>query len=341
MTPEQQQSFEEQIYAYVGREVCPRQPAKDAVNPAMIRHWCEAMGDTNPAYLDPDWAAGSGRGRLIMPPAMMYVWNQEGLRVATEGRPQDPQVDLVDLFNAHGFFGTLGTDVVQEYEKEVGLDDTVHMEMVIDNISEQKATARGIGYFFETLATFTDQQGDVIGTQRFRVLKFRPAEQKGGDGGGHGGGSSAPLELRPGATPEPNYRTQDLGEINPGEALPPLKIPISTGLVVGGALATRDFERVHHDKDFARSTGLPDVFMNILTSQGLMERFVTDWSGPDAVLKSLAIRLGAPNLPGMTMTITGEVTSVDPDSGRVEIAVNGENDTWGMHMRGKVVIALP
>jgi uncharacterized OB-fold protein/acyl dehydratase len=177
MTPEELQAFEAKIYAYVGREVCPRKAAKDPVSPAMIRHWAEVMGDGNPAYRDEAWAADSRRGHVIAPPAMMYVWNQEGFVVATEGRPSDAQSDLVELFNEHGFTGVLGTNVVQEYAKEIAPGDTVHMEMVIDNISEQKATARGIGYFFETLATFTDQHGDTIGTQRFRVLKFIPPEQ--------------------------------------------------------------------------------------------------------------------------------------------------------------------
>jgi hypothetical protein len=137
------------------------------------------------------------------------------------------------------------------------------------------------------------------------------------------------------------YRTLSFSEIQVGDKLPPLEIPITTGLIVGGALATRDFEKVHHDKAVAQSTGLPDVFMNILTSQGLMTRFVTDWSGPEAVVKSLSIKLGAPNLPGMTMMITGEVTALHEDGHRVEVAVNGENDIWGMHMQGSVQIALP
>lgn len=138
-----------------------------------------------------------------------------------------------------------------------------------------------------------------------------------------------------------DYRTLAFSEVAVGDKLPALEIPITTGLIVGGALATRDFEKVHHDKAVAQSTGLPDVFMNILTSQGLMTRFVTDWSGPEAVVKSLSIKLGAPNLPGMTMTITGEVTAVDAESQRVEVAVSGENDIWGMHMQGTVQIALP
>ncbi|MEP5765936.1 MAG: MaoC family dehydratase N-terminal domain-containing protein [Halieaceae bacterium] len=175
MTPEEQQGFEQQIHAYVGREVCARTAAKDAVNAAMIRHWAEAVGDTNPAYQDEAWAAQSARGRTIAPPAMLYCWNQEGIAAATDRSP-DAQSDLVRLFDANGFTGTLGTNVTQHYEKEASLGDTVHIEMVIDSISEQKATARGIGYFFETLATFTDQHGDTLGSQRFRVLKFIPAE---------------------------------------------------------------------------------------------------------------------------------------------------------------------
>ena len=137
------------------------------------------------------------------------------------------------------------------------------------------------------------------------------------------------------------FTTLAFSDIRVGDTLPPLEIPITTGLVVGGAMATRDYETVHHDKAAAQATGLPDVFMNILTSQGLMSRFVTDWSGPEAVVKSLALRLGAPNLPGMIMTISGEVTDTDSETQSVTVAVNGENNIWGMHMQGTVSITLP
>ena len=111
--------------------------------------------------------------------------------------------------------------------------------------------------------------------------------------------------------------------------------------MVGAAIATRDYEPVHHDKGKAQAAGLPDVFMNILTSQALMTRYATDWSGPEAVVKSLDIRLGAPNVPGMVMTITGEVKARDEDSGIIDIDVMGENNIWGMHMQGTVQLALP
>jgi len=138
-----------------------------------------------------------------------------------------------------------------------------------------------------------------------------------------------------------NYKTLTCANIAVGDTLPPLAIDITTALVVCGALATRDFEPVHHNKAAAMATGLPDVFMNILTSQGLMTRYATDWSGPEAVVKSMDIRLGAPNVPGMVMTMTGAVTAIDTDSGLVDIAVVGENNIWGMHMQGSVQLALP
>ena len=138
-----------------------------------------------------------------------------------------------------------------------------------------------------------------------------------------------------------DYNTLSCAQIAVGDKLPALDIDVTTGLVVCGALATRDFEPVHHNKASAVATGLPDVFMNILTSQGLMTRFATDWSGPEAVIKSMDIRLGAPNVPGMVMTMTGEVTAVDVGSGIVDVAVLGENNIWGMHMQGSVQLALP
>jgi hypothetical protein len=138
-----------------------------------------------------------------------------------------------------------------------------------------------------------------------------------------------------------DYKTLNFAEVSIGDKLPELDIDVSSGLIVSGALATRDFEPVHHDKSVAQSTGLPDVFMNILTSQGLMTRFATDWSGPEAVVRSLDIKLGAPNVPGMVMKISGEVTAKDSDTGVVDIAVLGENNIWGMHMQGIVQLALP
>ncbi len=137
------------------------------------------------------------------------------------------------------------------------------------------------------------------------------------------------------------YKTLNYESVTVGDMLPSLDVELSTGLIVGTAIATRDYENVHHDKSAAQAAGLPDVFMNILTSQSFMTRFATDWSGPEAVVRSVDVRLGAPNLPGMVMTITGEVKAKDDASGVVDIDILGENNIWGMHMQGTVQLALP
>ena len=178
MTPEERQTFENELYKFVGNSVHngPKK-AYDNVNEAMIRHWCEIMGDQNPAYNDDEWAASSARGHKISPPAMMYAWSQEGYKVASEGRPMDGQVEMVQYFDKHGFKGSLGTNVDQEYFAEAKIGDEIYEDSIIEEISEQKATARGIGYFFQTYAKFTNQDGELLGTQRFRVFKFIPPEQ--------------------------------------------------------------------------------------------------------------------------------------------------------------------
>jgi len=129
-------------------------------------------------------------------------------------------------------------------------------------------------------------------------------------------------------------------QVRVGADLPQLNIPITTTLVVAGAIASRDFTPVHHDKAAAQAQGMQDVFMNILTTNGLVGRYVTDWAGPGGVVKNVAIKLGGPNLPGDTMKMTGKVTAKDDTTGVVDVAVVGAN-SWGDHVTGTVKIALP
>ena len=138
-----------------------------------------------------------------------------------------------------------------------------------------------------------------------------------------------------------NKTTRRFGSVAIGEKLPPLKIDITSGLIIGGAIASRDFTPVHHDKAAAQAGGLPDIFMNILTSNGLIGRYVTDWAGPDCTIRRIDVKLGAPNLPGFIMTITAEVNAKDDAAGTVDIAYSGDNNVWGTHMAGIVRVALP
>jgi hypothetical protein len=121
-----------------------------------------------------------------------------------------------------------------------------------------------------------------------------------------------------------------------GDQLPELEIPLTTSLIVASAIATRDYAKVHHDLPATRANGSPDVFMNILSSNGFVGRYVTDWAGPGAVVRKIAIRLMAQNFPGDTMTMSGEVVGVLPD-GALELSVRGRN-SLGDHVRGQVTV---
>jgi hypothetical protein len=135
-------------------------------------------------------------------------------------------------------------------------------------------------------------------------------------------------------------------DIAVGDALPELVVPLDRTLIVATAIASRDYQDVHHDPTLAVERGSPDIFMNILSTNGFVGRFVTDWAGPGARIESVSIRLGAPNHPGDTMTLTGSVTTVEVadtrDDGRavVEVAVRGANSR-GDHVTGTVRLSLP
>jgi acyl dehydratase len=127
-----------------------------------------------------------------------------------------------------------------------------------------------------------------------------------------------------------------------GEELPVLAIEMTATRIVAGAIATRDFMPVHHDRDYANSQGAPDIFMNIISTNAYCTRYLTDWAGPDAMLKRLAIRLGVPVFPGSTLTFTGTVSDVRPDGDTTEVDVDfrAANDL-GDHATGTATLTLP
>jgi uncharacterized protein len=153
--------------------------------------------------------------------------------------------------------------------------------------------------------------------------------------------SRGPISLpqfRP-ATPPRRQDTLTAGTAAEGMRLPLWCLPVTPTHIVAGALATRDFQDVHHDRDLAHQKGSKDIFFNINTSVGLMERYVTDWAGPEALVSALRVRLGAPAYPYLPLTFRGSVASADAESGRVVVAVQASNEL-GPHISGTVELEL-
>src|ERR1700745_4115964 len=136
--------------------------------------------------------------------------------------------------------------------------------------------------------------------------------------------------------------TLDWRDIKVGGGGTRTEIPCTATVIVAGAIASRDFMPVHHDPEFAKKQGSPNRFRNILTTNGLCVRFVTDWAGPEAMVKKLAIRLGVPAFPNDPLRFTGSVTGKfrgGDREGFVEIAFTG-NNSLGEHVSGTATLSL-
>lgn len=131
-----------------------------------------------------------------------------------------------------------------------------------------------------------------------------------------------------------------LAGIQPGDALPEIVFPLTVTRIVATAIATRDYQPVHHDLERARALGSEHVFVNTHTTAGLLERMVFEWAGPDAAVKRVAFRLGTPNYAGDSMTLSGHVETVDTQAGLVTVAVKGVNE-HGTHVEGTVDVLFP
>ena len=438
--------------------------ARDPVNQAMIRHWCDAMQDHNPLYTNPEAAARSIHSGIVAPPAMLMAWSMRGLEPPAANSPDDgdPGSSVYRALDAAGFTSVVATDSEHDYPRYLRLGDELHSSQVLEDVSEEKKTALGVGHFVTTRTEYLDQNGEKVGQMLFRILKFKPGTGRGASPDAAGteaaaerpqrpqpgvsrdtaffwqgleagelriqqcGGCSAlhhppmvrcpgcgsyelgwtrasgrgtvyshvepvhprfpafdpgymvglveleegtrlitnivdvePSAVSPGMPVElvirsdnsqrslPLFRpvrparrqtTLSRGEVHAGQELAPCPIPITATLIVSTAIASRDYQDVHHDRELAMERGSPDIFMNILTTSGLCARYVTDWAGPEARVTRLAIRLGVPNYPHDTMTMSGGVRSIE--GGAVAVDVRGYN-RLGNHVTGTVELELP
>lgn len=420
--------------------------ARDPVNLPIIENWIEAIGDTNPVYTDPDFAAASVHGGLVAPPAMIQVWTMQGQR--REGDRTDPTGLMVSALNEAGYTSVVATNCDQAYHRYLRHGEQLTVRTSLLDLTGPKRTALGEGWFFTTRSTW--YSGDEpVATMDFRILKFRPREagvaaqppqraepdlgpvmrpvispdtaffwagtaigelriQSCGDCGAlrHPPGpmcmecgSPNPKYIVAAGTgevfsyvvhhhpPVPGKRlpiviaivqltegVRVLAEVvgvEPGQVeigmpvqvafikvdddltlpawrpaesveLPPLTVDVSTTFVIASALATRDFTEVHHDRDFAVASGSKDIFVNILTTTGLVQRFVSGWAGPQAIFRSISIRLGAPCYAGDTLTFSGEVTEHTRAEGadQYEVAVTG-TCSLGDHVASTVRVDVP
>jgi acyl dehydratase len=312
-------SVRDYLKSVIGQPAHQRALARDAVTASAIRTWCDAMGERNPVYLDPTAARAAGHRELVAPPGMLHVWTMPGLepdRPLTAGPArsgdfdEDVRAKLADL----GYAGTLAASIDQEFLAPLYDGDQLVAEDAYIDVSEEKQTQLGPGYFLTSRTTYSTTSGTTIGTLTTVVFHFVP---------------------KPAAALGPPLVPQALDRPAPAASVPlrvgqhcgPVTVPVTPTQIIAGALATRDFYPVHHDRDFARAYGNADFLMNSLTTNGLLARIVAEWTDQAPLLR-LRTKIVAPAYAHDVLTFTGEI--VEMGDGWAEVRVRAALCT-GVH----------
>jgi hypothetical protein len=164
--------------ALIGKPFGAPAVAPDPVNQPMIRHWAAAMEDGNPVYTDPAFAAASRFGGIVAPPMMLQTWTMPTPKItgiaARGGAPTEGSQNPLTPLDEAGFVATLATNSEFEILRYLRLGEVVTSTMAIESISDLKRTRLGPGHFVTWVTTFRDAQGEIVGRQTFRILKFKP-----------------------------------------------------------------------------------------------------------------------------------------------------------------------
>ena len=162
-------SLTERARPLLGQPAGEARTGRDPVNLPMVHHWCQALGDTNPAYLDEEYAASSPRGRLIAPPGMLQTWIMDA-PAATDG----DRNELLQLLDDAGYTSVVAVNYEHDYLRELVHGERISVRSAVEDLSEEKRTALGPGVFTTTRHEYLTDDGEVVGIGRMRLLKFRP-----------------------------------------------------------------------------------------------------------------------------------------------------------------------
>ncbi|MEX0799949.1 MAG: MaoC family dehydratase N-terminal domain-containing protein [Dehalococcoidia bacterium] len=288
------------------------QTAPLEVNEYLIRHWCEALEDGNPLYLDEEYARSQGYGGLVAPPGTVMTTFAMPFRWPWPDPQPEPHIhytikELLDL--------PVGIITEVEVENHATLEagDRVSVGQRLVSVSPWKRTRVGEGHFWTMQRLYRNQRGELV--TRETMVAFGYGREEGGAppvAASSGGWSPAVEEAiegeRTGYRP-PQYRDRFWEDVSEGQELPPLVMPITYTRCVYLASATRDFSPQHSNRDYAQERSKArDVFVNTPFNIGMVSRFLTDWAGPRAVVRRTKVEMRGAVCAGDDMILTGRVT---------------------------------
>ena len=309
------------------------------VSRTQVWQWCSAMGDHSPLYLDDDYRKGTefADTGVVAPPAMMQMWTMRDINMKwAPDSCDDHPYPVMEELEALGFTNNVAVSYDIKFHRYLVEGDRAHHYNSVVKLSERKSTGLGEGYFFTDCMECLDQNGELFAEALITYFQYR--ERAPAYSGEEGNSAVTKDTQQPEVSDwQPVYKDLAATQLKEGDALPQQLTPITHKLIVGGAIATQDYIPTHHNAPAARAASMPDIFMNILTTCGLSARYLSDWAGPGARLQRLQFNLLAPNTPGDTMVLEGQVKGIDGSDVDVEFA--GHN-SMGHHVTGAATLSL-
>jgi acyl dehydratase len=360
-----------QLQSFVGKGGDRYVPSRDTVTPEAIARIVECAGDRNPVYRDAEFAARSVHGAIVAPPSSIMSFRQKVFATVRSSdwtdndgvhhfrldpkpnrgrdfldRTQEPEKDhaleiVPGVLKAAGYTSVAGTGGELRIKRYPRVGDRLSFSTSkILSIAGPKNTAAGEGYFTNCVYNVKRQNDEIIAEVYSSQLDFAPSAK-----------GAAPLtkKVTAGAASGPSLRPSigsvvplTIKDVSVGQEMPSLVVEVTSSLIIAGALFSGDTMDVHHDRDASIRHGFKDYFMNTMTTQSLVSRFVNDWAGPEAVIERFGWRLSAAAHINDDLYLTGKVTEIEPDGerGRVMVVV-AANNSLGTHATCSLRLLLP
>jgi acyl dehydratase len=313
----------------LGRESEP-QPVYFPIDELLIRHWCEALEDGNPIYLDEDYARSQGFEGLVAPPVLIFPATNVGFRWPW---PPKSEVKLPVFAQVKSILNLpvgIATEGELEFFHPVQIGDRISTTSRLLSVSGWKKTRVGEGRFLVRATSFWNDREQKVAEQRATLYVYGRGADDEGSLELKGGYSNAIEEAIEGdKTPyQPAIGSLFWEEVSEGEELPEIRMPINMTRCVFMASATRDFSPQHSNPEYAKNRSkTKDVFVNTQFNMGMVSRLATDWAGPTAVVKRVKIRMKDNVCAGDEMIVTGKVVRkyIEGDEHKVDLVVTISN----------------
>jgi acyl dehydratase len=360
-----------QLQSFVGKGGDRYIPSRDTVTREAIARIVECAGDRNPVYRDAEFAARSVHGAIVAPPSSIMSFRQNAFAAvrssdwtdndgvhhfrldplpnrgsdfldSSPNSETDYYLDIVpSVLRAAGYTSLAGTGGELRIRRYPRVGDRLSFSTAkILSIAGPKNTAAGEGYFTNCVYNVKDQNDEILAEVYSSQIDFAPSAK-----------GAAPLtkKVAAGAASAPSLRPSigsavplTIKDISVGQEMPSLIVEVTSSLIIAGALFGGDPTDVHHDREASIRRGFRDYFMNTMTTQSLVSRFVSDWAGPEAVVERFSWRLSAAAHINDNLYLTGKVTEIEPDGerGRVTVAVVA-NNSLGTHATCNLRLLLP